>query len=312
MVIASNEREAISLVRALAHQGAGGFRPVGWLTVEDEAVLGGNCAQWDAALLAPNMARQTALMQRCALLGKGVLLVPGAMEMLVRGGVPVGIGDALFLLLRPPGLTAGQRFMKRAFDLAGALALSLALGPVLLIAWIAVRLTSQGPAIFRQDRLGEGGREFTLYKLRTMVADAERDSGPVLAREFDSRITPLGAMLRAARIDELPQLLNVVRGEMSLIGPRPERGFFVRGFLDTVPGYRLRFAVKPGITGLAQVAGNYTTPADRKLRFDLLYISDYSLALDLRIIFKTAAVVLHKERAAGLKPAAAAAVADES
>jgi lipopolysaccharide/colanic/teichoic acid biosynthesis glycosyltransferase len=196
-------------------------------------------------------------------------------------------------------------------DVVASVSLSLIMTPVLLTAYVLVRCTSKGPVIFAQDRVGKNGKEFTLYKFRTMVADAERHTGPVLAQESDARITSVGRLLRATRIDELPQLLNVLLGDMSLIGPRPEREFFVRKFLASVPGYATRFTVKPGITGLAQVAGGYATPVERKLSFDLLYIYDYSFWLDLRILLRTLLVVLHKEKAAGLKTVAETAMADE-
>jgi lipopolysaccharide/colanic/teichoic acid biosynthesis glycosyltransferase len=133
-----------------------------------------------------------------------------------------------------------------------------------------------------------------------MIADAERQSGPVLASSHDPRITPLGQFLRATRLDELPQLINVLKGDMSLVGPRPEREFFIQQFEREVPGYGLRLAVKPGITGLAQVMGRYDTSVRRKLGFDLLYICKYSLLLDLKLLFQTLEVVLHQEKAAGV------------
>jgi lipopolysaccharide/colanic/teichoic acid biosynthesis glycosyltransferase len=133
-----------------------------------------------------------------------------------------------------------------------------------------------------------------------MVADAERQTGPVLATANDPRITKIGTFLRATRLDEFPQLFNVLRGEMSLVGPRPERPHFVQQFREQIPGYEFRLAVKPGVTGLAQVFGRYSTTAERKLRFDLTYITKYSLLMDIRLLLSTIAVLLRREQAEGI------------
>jgi lipopolysaccharide/colanic/teichoic acid biosynthesis glycosyltransferase len=148
--------------------------------------------------------------------------------------------------------------------------------------------------------VGRNGVEFTLYKFRTMVADAERHTGPVLATANDPRITKIGAFLRATRLDEFPQLFNVLRGEMSLVGPRPERPHFVQQFCEQIPGYEFRLAAKPGVTGLAQVFGSYSTSPARKLSFDLRYITKYSLLMDIRILLRTIAVLLRREQAEGI------------
>jgi lipopolysaccharide/colanic/teichoic acid biosynthesis glycosyltransferase len=165
---------------------------------------------------------------------------------------------------------------------------------------ILIRLTSPGKILFAQRRVGRDGVGFTLSKFRTMVADAERHTGPVLATANDPRITKTGAFLRATRLDEFPQLFNVLRGEMSLVGPRPERPHFVQQFREQIPGYEFRLAVKPGVTGLAQVFGRYSTTAERKLRFDLTYITKYSLLMDIRLLLSTIAVLLRREQAEGI------------
>ncbi len=164
--------------------------------------------------------------------------------------------------------------------------------PVCLAAGIAIRLGSPGPIFYRQRRVGRGGREFVMYKLRTMREDAEDASGPVLARDDDARVTWPGRFLRATRIDEIPQLLNVLNGTMSLVGPRPERPEFVEELVREVPGYRERWLVKPGLTGLAQVRGEYHTSPAYKLKYDLAYIHNHSLLLDLRILVATVRTLL--------------------
>ena len=180
--------------------------------------------------------------------------------------------------------------IKRALDIVGACILLIPLGPAMLIFAAATKLTSPGPAFFKQVRVGEGGKLFEIIKLRTMRADAEKATGPVWARKRDSRITRLGNFMRKTHIDEFPQLINVLRGQMSLVGPRPERPFFVNRFRREIPNYELRLAVKPGITGLAQVRYKYDESlADvrNKLTYDLVYVKRMSWLMDARILFWT-------------------------
>ncbi|HEX2222876.1 MAG TPA: exopolysaccharide biosynthesis polyprenyl glycosylphosphotransferase, partial [Thermoanaerobaculia bacterium] len=182
--------------------------------------------------------------------------------------------------------------LKRLLDLAaGSLLLLLAL-PVLGLCAVAVRLTSAGPILYRQTRVGRGRRPFTLYKLRTMRVDAEAESGEVLAQPGDPRLTSIGALLRRYRLDEIPQLVNVLQGTMSLVGPRPERPGFVERYLREVPGYAERFSLAPGLTGLAQVNGDYHSTPQNKLRYELAYLANWSLWLDLSILLRTVKIVL--------------------
>jgi len=155
-----------------------------------------------------------------------------------------------------------------------------------------IKLTSPGPVLYCQQRVGQGGRAFTLYKLRTMVDGAEQETGPVLAGPEDDRVTWIGRFLRDSRIDEIPQLFNVLNSTMSLVGPRPERPEFVGEFLRTIPGYGERLQVKPGLTGLGQVDGEYHTTPEYKLKYDLTYIYNHSLWLDIRIMTETVKVML--------------------
>ncbi|MBE0476943.1 MAG: sugar transferase [Coriobacteriia bacterium] len=181
---------------------------------------------------------------------------------------------------------------KRALDIAGAAVLLIALSPVLLFAALGVALTMGLPVFFAQERVGRDMRRFRVYKFRTMVRGAESASGPVLATSDDDRVTPFGRFLRRYRLDELPQLLNILDGAMSFVGPRPERPFFVERFVREIPGYRERFRVKPGVTGLAQVAGGYATTPERKLKYDLIYMYHQNLPMDLQIVVETLRVVL--------------------
>jgi lipopolysaccharide/colanic/teichoic acid biosynthesis glycosyltransferase len=167
--------------------------------------------------------------------------------------------------------------------------------PVLAVVAALIKLDSAGPVFYGQDRVGRGGRTFRLYKLRTMHKDAEKVSGPVWAISRDPRVTRVGAFLRKARLDELPQVFAVLRGEMSFVGPRPERPFFVQQLKTQIPFYGLREAVKPGITGWAQIRypyGSSVEDARSKLEYDLYYVQHQSLFLDLAICFHTAKIVL--------------------
>jgi exopolysaccharide biosynthesis polyprenyl glycosylphosphotransferase len=182
--------------------------------------------------------------------------------------------------------------LKRLLDvLMGSILLLLAL-PLAAACALAIRLSSPGPILYRQERIGRGQRPFTLIKFRTMREDAEADSGEVLAQHGDTRVTSIGAFLRALRLDEVPQLVNVLRGSMSLVGPRPERPGFVRRYLKEIPGYAERFSLAPGLTGLAQVNGEYHSSPENKLRYDLAYAANWSLWLDLSILLRTVKIVL--------------------
>ena len=181
-----------------------------------------------------------------------------------------------------------NRALKRAEDLAGA-AIGLALtAPVMAVAAVLVKIGSPGPVFYMQERCGENGRPFRLFKLRTMRADAEKETGPVFARPDDERRTPVGAFLRRYNLDELPQLWNVLRGDMSLVGPRPERPHFVEKFKTGVARYMWRHVSRPGLTGWAQVNGlRGDTSIEERIRYDLYYLENWSLAFDFKILVKT-------------------------
>ncbi len=187
---------------------------------------------------------------------------------------------------------------KRAVDFVGSLVLLSLLGIPMLVVALVVRLTSAGPAIYTQERVGRGGRRFLLFKFRTMRADAESGTGPVWAQEHDPRRTRFGAFLRRWSIDELPQLVNVLKGEMSLVGPRPERPYFVAQFSQELPNYMQRHSVLPGLTGWAQLNGlrGNTSISDR-LDFDLYYIRHWSVWFDLFIVFMTPIRMLAEKNA---------------
>lgn len=219
-------------------------------------------------------------------------IVPNTYEILLSSGRATQLSDVPVLLVYRLAFPLEVRAIKRLMDLVGATLLFVVFLPVFLLAPLAIWLEDRGPVFYHQVRVGRDGKPFKLIKFRSMVPDAERLTGPVWARADDPRVTKVGKFLRATRLDEVPQILNVLKGEMSLVGPRPERPELASQFAERYPMFRAREAVKPGITGLAQVLGRYDTEPDLKLYFDLLYITRWSVALDLMILFWTVPVVL--------------------
>jgi Undecaprenyl-phosphate glucose phosphotransferase len=218
----------------------------------------------------------------------GIHLLPDVYGLVsMRGGIEEFEGVPIIHLRESP-LYGWNGVIKRGLDLVvGSLAL-VVLSPVLLVIAAAVKLTSAGPTLLRQERMGLDGRAFAMLKFRTMRADAEAESGPVWTAPDDARRTAIGAVLRRFSLDELPQLLNVLRGEMSLVGPRPERPVFVETFRHRIPGYMLRHKVKAGMTGWAQINGwRGNTSLEKRIECDLYYIERWSLGFDLAILVKT-------------------------
>ncbi len=210
----------------------------------------------------------------------------------LRGGVEQFEGIP-FIHLRESPLYGWNRLAKRVFDAVFSTLVLVTLWPLMLAIAIAVKATSRGPILYRQERMGLDGRRFAMLKFRTMQSDAEASTGPVWADRADARRTALGRFLRRFSLDELPQFINVLRGDMSVVGPRPERPVFVERFRQTVPGYMLRHKVKSGITGWAQVNGlRGNTSLELRIQYDIEYIERWSLWFDLKIIALTVARVV--------------------
>lgn len=184
-----------------------------------------------------------------------------------------------------------SNYIKRALDIVFSALLFAVLSPLMLLTIIVIKIDSAGSAIFKQERVGLKGKAFVIYKFRSMRIDAEM-GGPVWASKSDSRTTRIGRFIRKYRIDELPQLVNIMRGDMSFVGPRPEREYFYEKFTQRIPDFRSRLAVKPGLTGWAQVNGGYDIGPAQKLKYDKEYISGFSFRMDLRIVLRTFGVVL--------------------
>ena len=196
------------------------------------------------------------------------------------------------MLCRNYGLDFEQQLLKRVFDVVFSLIALIPAAPFMLISALAVKLYDGGPVFYKQKRLTLNGKEFDVYKFRSMIVDAEKDGKPRLASEEDDRITPVGKILRKFRVDEFPQLLNILKGDMSVVGPRPERPELTKEYEKEMPEFGFRLKVKAGLTGYAQVTGTYdTTPYD-KLKMDLMYIENYSIRLDLQIILMTLKTML--------------------
>lgn len=212
------------------------------------------------------------------------------------GQIRLGFANAGWMIF---GDGFDQRFsrsaIKRVFDILVALLLIVPAAPIMWLAAIAIKLDSRGPVLYRQERLGQDGRPFMVAKFRSMRTDAEHDGKPRWATVDDDRITRVGSFMRKTRIDELPQLFNVLKGEMSMVGPRPERAYFVEQLTQQIPYFAVRHSVKPGVTGWAQVRYQYGATVEdsiEKLQYDLYYVKNHSLFLDLMILFETVAVVL--------------------
>lgn len=200
--------------------------------------------------------------------------------------------------IQPADMPTWEWFIKRSVDILASAVVLIALFPLIVVLAILVRLSSEGPAIYKQKRVGKHGREFTMYKFRSMVNNAEAETGPIWATDDDPRVTNVGSWLRKTRLDEIPQFFNVLFGDMSLVGPRPERPHFVKKYERSIPLYSRRLRVKPGITGWAQVKWKYDESFDdvkERTKYDLFYVENISLRLDVKILINTLFVILRAE-----------------
>lgn len=230
-----------------------------------------------------------------------VYFVPKISDIFVRESEEMDIFDTPIFLCQNLGLTFEQKIIKRVMDLVISSIVLVITSPVMLTIALAIKIEDGGDVFFSQKRCTLNGKCFMLHKFRSMCAEAEKAGGPQLAKKGDSRITSVGRFIRMTRLDELPQLVNVLKGEMSFVGPRPERPEFVEMNCKEIPEFQYRMKVKAGLTGYAQVFGKYNTSFLDKLKLDLLYIEKYSLLLDIQIILMTLKVILIKENADGLE-----------
>lgn len=230
-----------------------------------------------------------------------VYILPKITDVIRMGADELHVFDSPLLLTREYSLSMEQRFIKRLIDIVCSLILLVLASPIMLITAIAIKLYDHGPVLYKQIRCTEDRREFKIMKFRSMKTDAEKDGVARLAQKNDSRITPIGKFIRKCRIDELPQLVNILKGDMSFIGPRPERPEIIAQYLEVMPEFAYRMKVKAGLAGFAQVYGKYNTTPYDKLKLDLTYIENYSLWMDLKLMMLTIKILFWPDSTEGVE-----------
>lgn len=244
---------------------------------------------------------QHRIMAYCYEQNKRLFVVPSIYDIMLNSAHKTQIGDEIVFLMKNRGPSTEQLIVKRAMDIVVSLIGLVICSPFMLITALCIKLQDGGKVFFKQKRFTLDGRVFTLIKFRSMVEDAEKDGKPHMAEIDDKRITKVGKIIRAIRFDETPQFINILKGDMSLVGPRAERTEHVDEFAKEYPEIRYRNKVKAGLTGYAQVYGKYNTPLEEKLKMDLLYIENYSLLLDFKILLFTVKILFMKESTEGAK-----------
>lgn len=243
---------------------------------------------------------RNALFKFCYSCSIRVYMMPKITDVLLKGSDQLHLFDTPILLSREISMKVEQRIAKRLIDIVCSLILLVLSSPFQLITAIAIKLYDGGPVLYKQIRCTTNGREFEILKFRSMLVDAEKDGVARLAAKNDSRITPIGKFIRAVRIDELPQLFNILKGDMSFIGPRPERPQIIEQYMEDMPEFALRMKVKAGLAGYAQVYGKYNTTPYDKLKLDLFYIENYSLWLDIKLMLLTLKILFKPESTEGV------------
>lgn len=221
-------------------------------------------------------------------------------DILIQNSKKHKIYDQIFLMNHNQGLSFWQNFWKRFFDVVLSCILLFVLSPLCIIIMVLIKLEDRGKIFYKQLRVTKSGKEFHIYKFRSMCEDAE-ESGPRLAQKEDSRVTRIGEFIRNLHFDELPQLINVIKGDMSLVGPRPERQVFIEEYTKILPEFESRLKVKAGLTGYAQIYGKYNSNPYDKLKLDLMYINHYSFFLDMKLLFQTVRILFQKENTEGVE-----------
>lgn len=221
-------------------------------------------------------------------------------DTIIRSAGNVLLFDSPLLHMINNDMTFGQTFMKRFLDLIIVVPMLVVASPIMLVVAIAIKAYDGGPALYKQERATLHGRKFMIYKFRSMIVNAEGDGKARLASQNDSRITPVGEFIRKTRLDELPQLINILKGEMSIVGPRPERPEIIGKYEESIPEFACRLKVKGGLTGYAQIYGKYNTTPYDKLKMDMMYIQNYSFWLDIQLILMTLKIMFIKESTEGV------------
>mgnify|MGYP000500003984 CR=1 FL=1 len=239
------------------------------------------------------------IVKHCYETGKRVYMLPKLSDILIRSASDVHISDNQIFLLKSYGLSFDQKLVKRAFDIVFSVLAIIISSWIMGIVALAIKLDDKGPVFYRQDRLTRDGKVFRIIKFRSMRVDAEKD-GARLYKDHDDRVTRVGRFIRVTHLDEIPQLFNVLKGEMSVVGPRPERPEIMEEYIKNVPEFKYRLKVKGGMTGFAQVFGKYNTTPYNKLRLDLFYIQNYSFWMDLKCIVSTLKIFWRSETSEGV------------
>lgn len=268
----------------------------------DDPSISNMISQFDAVLINDIPAEEhNIILKRCFEQNKRVYTVPKISDIIIKSSDNINLVDTPLFLCRNIGISWWQLAIKRFADLILSTLALIALSPVFIVTALAIKLEDGGPVFFRQERVTLDEKRFMILKFRSMIVDAEKDGKPHPAGEKDDRITKVGRLIRACRVDELPQLINILKGEMSIVGPRPERWEHVEKYKDEIPEFSYRHKVKGGLTGYAQVYGKYNTSALDKLKLDLIYITNYRLLLDIQIIFETVKILFIKDSTEGFE-----------
>lgn len=267
---------------------------------EDMSEIESLLLKYRAAILAdlPDE-RRNSIIKFCSANSIRVYVTPKISDIMFSGADDIHLFDTPLFLIRNNGIPVDKLIVKRAMDIVSSLLGIIILSPIMLIIALAVKLYDGGPVFYTQDRLTKDGREFKMYKFRSMRVNAEKE-GARLAAKGDARITPVGAVIRQLHVDELPQLFNILKGDMALVGPRPERRQIADEYADSMPEFDLRLKVKAGLTGYAQVYGQYNTTPYDKLKLDLIYIANYSILMDIKIILLTVKILFVRENTEGV------------
>ncbi len=271
------------------------------VTESDETITAG-IKEYDAVMINDIPSHEkNRILKLCFDLNKRVYFTPKLSDIIVRASENLNLFDTPLYLCRNIGINPIQRFIKRTFDIMMSFIALVLFSPVMIIVALIIKIEDRGPVFFKQERVTMNGKRFMIYKFRSMVVDAEKDGRPNPAKDDDDRITRIGRFIRSYRIDEFPQLFNILKGDMSIVGPRPERWENVEKYTAEIPEFSYRQKVRGGLTGYAQVYGKYNTTALDKLKLDLEYIMNYSLILDLQIVLETMKVLFQKESTEGFK-----------
>jgi exopolysaccharide biosynthesis polyprenyl glycosylphosphotransferase len=235
------------------------------------------------------------LLKHCYMNDITTYITPKISDVIIGGGEDIHQFDTPLVRINTMGLSVEQRFIKRFFDIVLCVIAAVVFSPLMLIIAAAIKLEDHGPVFYKQARVTRDGKVFDILKFRSMVEDAEQRP----ATDDDDRITKVGHVIRATRVDELPQLFNIIKGDMSIVGPRPERIEHVKAYTEAIPEFEFRSKVKGGLTGFAQIYGKYNTSAYDKIKLDLMYIENYAFLLDVKLVLMTIRILFKKESTEG-------------